>query len=150
MVGRTTAAGCRVGQPPVEDPVDPGVLEAVVLTAQERQSHQAGATSAPSVWPMIRPGSAPGVSGWISHSASVQAVVEHHLHAREAALHERRQHLVDRRSPDVSISARTTASSAHIAAPWAISGGHAWAASPMMIVRPRNHGESTQIASIHW
>ncbi len=53
-------------------------------------------------------------------------------------------------SPAVSISARITASSAHIAAPCAISGGQAWAASPMMMVRPRYHGASTQIASIHW
>jgi hypothetical protein len=53
-------------------------------------------------------------------------------------------------SPLVSISARITASSAHIAAPCAISGGQAWAASPMMIERPRCHGDSTQIASIHW
>jgi hypothetical protein len=30
-----------------------------------------------------------------------------------------------------------------MAAPWAISGGHACAASPITIARPRNHGSST-------
>jgi hypothetical protein len=48
----------------------------------------------------------------------------------------------------VSNSASTTASSAHIAAPWAISGGQACAASPITIALPRYRGLSTSSHSI--
>ena len=51
-------------------------------------------------------------------------------------------------SSPVTSSASTTASSAHIAAPWAISGGQACAASPITIARPRYQGSSTSSHSI--
>ena len=98
---------------------------------------------------MIRPGSAPGVSGWISHSASCR-LLSSTIFTRGKRRSMNVGSTSSTSSPVVSISASTTASSAHIAAPCAISGGHACAASPMMIVRPRYQGDSTQIASIHW
>src|SRR5262249_30727817 len=110
--------GGAVGKAAVEDPGDPGQRVALVSPppplADEGgglDGHQAGATRACSVWPMIRPGSAPGVSGWISHSASRRLLSSTiFTRGKRRSMNDSSARGTSR--PLVSSSARTTASSA--------------------------------------
>src|SRR6185437_15635033 len=122
------------------EPADVGV---------EDLSFHAGSCRAASVSAMIPAGSAPGVSGWISQSASWSEFSTTIL-TRGIRRCMNSFRACSTGSAPVTRSASTMASSVHMAAPCAIRGGQACTASPIRTTRPRCHGSSRSSDSIRW